>query len=464
MDVMPQSKTPFDLVSARRRIRLMTLALAVALAAVLGLRHYSRMVPEAEKKQVKWEETEILEKEPPAAPEPTDDDVPTLDESRVQSNMEYLADPGILKEVEDRTNRFEMAALYVLLHRSRNLTPAKAREKVDKSIDPRSLMTEPEKARGRLVYIEGQLSKINHTPLQANATEITEVWRVKIVDLPTDPRCSYTYYIYLIDEPKNIATGEMVRLYAYFIKLWKFTDKKGKEHVVPYLIGKQIDPVDYTTDPWILERTVHDETLSPNQKGLLYLANKVKQMTPEQLRAAVDPEIHWMQLELAPKRHRGVAVHCQGTLQRLRRVELEINDEYGAKLGVRHLYSGFILIDHRRAFTVYVLNEPTDIRERSYVGVDGLFLHKWSFDNKAGDRMTSPVLLGLEMKPVEQPVSPLYWVIPGAIAAVLVVLGILAVVEMRHSRQAQKEAHSRRMRKTSVKRNAEGDGDATGAP
>jgi len=456
MDVIPQSKTPLDPVGVRRRIRLMTLALAVALAAFLGLRYYSRTAQKPDEKQAKWEETRILERQPPAVPKPTDDEEPTPDEPRIERNMEYLVDPGILKEVEDRTNRFEMAALYVLLHRSRNLTPARARQEVDRSIDPRSLMTEPENARGKLVYLEGHLSKINRTPLQANATEITEVWRVKIIDIPADPRSLYTYYIYLIDEPKNFTTGEMVRLYAYFMKLWKYTDKKGKEEVVPYFVGKQIDPVDYTTDPWILERTVRDKTISPNQKGLLYLANKAMQMTPEQLRAAVDPEIHWEQLEIAPERHRGAAVHCQGTLQRLRRVELDIKDEYGARLGIRYLYTGFILIDHRRAFTVYVLNEPKDILERSYVSVDGLFLHKWSFDNKAGDTMTSPVLLGLEMKPVKQPVSPLRWVIPGVVAAVLVVLAVLAVIEMRHSRRAQKEAHIRRMRKTPVKRNREG--------
>ena len=455
MDEMPQSKTPFDLINARRRIRLMTFALAFALAALLGLRYYSQKARGPDEKQDPWEETEPLETQPPAAQE-VPDIAPTPKELLVQSNMEFLADPGILKEVKDRTKGFEMAALYLLLHKSRNLTPAKAREEVDKSIDARSLMKEPEKARGKLVYLEGHLTKVNHTPLQANATEITEVWRVKIIDLPTDTPDFYTYYVYLIDEPTNIATGQMVRLYAHFIKLWKFTDKKGKEHVVPYLVGKQIDPVDYTTDPWILERTVQDETLSPNQKGLLYLANKVKQMTPKQLRAAVDPEIHWEQLELAPERHRGAAVHCQGTLQRLRRVKLDIKDEYGKKLGVTHLYSSFILIKYDRAYTVYVLNEPKGIRERAYVGVDGLFLHKWSFDNKAGNTMTSPVLLGLEMRPVEEPESPLNWMIPGVVAAVLVVLGGLAIVEMRHSRHAQKEAHSRRMRKTPVKRNTEG--------
>jgi len=241
------------------------------------------------------------------------------------------------------------------------------------------------------------------------------------------------YDVYTVLPMSGLTRADRVHVIGRFLRLWR-DEPEGAEGgdrgpPTPVIIARAVDGSHYLNDPVSLTR-VKDGTFGREGKGLYYLANQVRGLTQEQLKARADTDLDPEQLVAAPAAARGKAVVAEGAIMRIREVELGPNIA-----GLERYYWTILRTRSGIPFWVFTLEEPQGLRERQPVRAYGLFLKLGKYESKDKYERTALLAVGRRLVPLAyKDSSALVWPILAVGAAVVVVLVIATRIERRRSR------------------------------
>lgn len=179
-------------------------------------------------------------------------------------------------------------------------------------------------------------------------------------------------------------------------------------------------------------------------------------ISQENLEACIDPELMYadmIRLKNNPSRHRGKVYRLKGRLLRIEEKEVDRNREICKKMdNFPIIFVGQILENKsKKPFTFRALDIPRDLVEGDYVDMVGIFVKRYTYQNRKGENWytKTPLIMGKRMTKFER----VYHLVPivGGIGIVVLVLVVAAALyerkKYREYKQRMKESKERKRKK-----------------
>jgi len=350
---------------------------------------------------------------------------PAMAEAKPKTDDTDLYDPEILKEVQDNTDTVAKEGLVLLIHslqgkKYEELVPA-----TNTGVFLDDLFQKPAENRGKLVYVDGELSKIKKTSLGANSTGVDAVY---FGSISVPGRATRTVCFYLLDGPLGTKAGERVQLRGYFLSLWKHKEQ-GQEEVSPVLIGRRFDPPAWLSEPATMD-LLDEGGFLKEQKPIYYTINKLAKMTPADVAAAADKTVSSMDLRMNPLKLRGKIVSFVGTLRDFNRVT-DPNPT-----GVNDYYWGNLTNKQNHVCFFYILDVPDNVYENDLVRLDGIFVKNYRYVNRKNLETEASIIVGRTLAPMKVDATSVYVAIFAICGIVFIGVALAAGIAIRDVRRA----------------------------
>lgn len=177
------------------------------------------------------------------------------DAARRRSELPALFE-GALLDSENATDFAETEGYHRLVRLVAAYTPEAVHERVQPTVDPTTLLAEPDAYRGDFVQIRGVINHMTAEKLRAPVLGIHDVFRGFLGDGDGRPRAVFD----LVDHPGEFdARRDPVDVEGVFFRTVRYETKKGEFIELPYVIARTMAKVDRV--PAHHSRFLRDHTL-----------------------------------------------------------------------------------------------------------------------------------------------------------------------------------------------------------
>ena len=308
--------------------------------------------------------------------------------------------------------------------------------------DWQALHDDPAPHRGQPFWVIGTLSWLD--------TEVIDrlpYYRGEVIDADGNP---WAFSVAI--QPYKLEVGQVVKLAGFFVKTWEFLRPDGTFVTAPLLVGEEILESSFRMDPVTRLRVdlldeVRDADLAQANRPLESLAfyellSYVTHAPLETLFSVPPVEVQPIELLRDPDHWRGETVHVTGVLLYMKetplgpRGENPLGEPFAWQLWVSDTRSG-----DAGTMLVMSLVKPEGVAEGDIVDVEGIFLRRFAFENKANrPRMVAviPARSVTKFTPREDTLTPvLVKVIIGLVGAIVLLVALGGAAERRSSAKAR---------------------------
>ncbi|MFH1732503.1 MAG: hypothetical protein ABIF82_12750 [Planctomycetota bacterium] len=346
----------------------------------------------------------------------------------------YLTDPDTLKEAAHSSAALDTFSFYYLLYQLKISDVAKLEEDAVPAPGPEGMANwQP----GKAVSLEGTVGLMEkRADLSIPDVNILAATQYEIRDAR-----GQRYLVFTVYEMKGVEAGDKVNLVGRYLRLYAEPkaekDKDGQIVPTPVIIAREVDGSRYLNDPSCLAE-IRDGALGHEAKPFYYLANGVRRLTQDELKAGAEPELTPVELARSPAFARGRIVVIDGSVILTQTVEDSPNIA-----GIDRFYWTILRTRERVPVWVYTLEEPKGIQKRDPVRVFGVFMKSRQYRSKQGFEEAALIVIGRRLLRLEATKShslALIVLVGGAVIAILLV--IVVVWDRRTSRQFGRHVHT----------------------
>lgn len=339
----------------------------------------------------------------------------------------YLTDPDTLKKVEHSSAALDTFSFYYLLYQLKIADMAKLEKDAVPAPGPEEMANwQP----GKAVSLEGTVLLMEtRVDLGIPDAGMLAATRYEMRDAR-----GKRYLVFTVYEMKGVESGDNVNLVGRYLRLYAEPkaekDKDGHIIPTPVIIAREVDGSRYLNDPSCLAE-IRDGALGHEAKPFYYLANGVRRMTQDELKAGAVPELTPDALARSPAFARGRLVVIDGSVILTQTVEDSPNIA-----GIDRFYWTILRSRERVPVWVYTLEEPKGIQKRDPVRVYGVFMKSRRYRSKQGFEEAALIVIGrrlLRLETTKSHTVALIVLVGGTVIAIL--LAIVIVWDRRTSRQ-----------------------------
>jgi len=345
----------------------------------------------------------------------------------------YLTDPDTLKKVEHSSAALDTFSFYYLLYQLKIADVAKLEREALPAPGPEEMANwQP----GKAVSFEGTVLLME----KRVDLSIPDVGILAATQYEMRDARGQRYLVFTVYEMKGVEPGDKVNLVGRYLRL--YTEPKAEKdkdgHIIPtpVIIAREVDGSRYLNVPSCLAE-IRDGALGHEAKPFYYLANGVRRLTQDELRAGAAPELTPDALARSPAFARGRIVVIEGSVILTQTVEDSPNIA-----GIGRFYWTILRTRERMPVWVYTLEEPKGIQKRDPVRVYGVFMKSRQYRSTQGFEETALIVIGrrlLRLEATKSHTLALIVLVGGAVMAIL--LAIVVVWDRRTSRQFVRHVH-----------------------
>ncbi|MEK7486667.1 MAG: hypothetical protein AABZ60_20280 [Planctomycetota bacterium] len=202
--------------------------------------------------------------------------------------------------------------------------------------------------------------------------------------------------------------------------------KQPPRNISPIIIDPQKHPVSWTREDLLKE--VVQNVKYFEDKVWIWLLHKIATMTQNEISAAVEAQnkeekIIYKHIYKVPEKLPGLYVEFYGSIVRIRRKEISVENELGLKV----IWEGQLYDKEYRIISFQILDPAVDLYLWDAVSIQGIFYKNWAYEDTKGDMQSTPLIIGRTLVPLKIPknTSPM-WIYYSL--GVLLLLGTIMLV------------------------------------